>query len=156
MSLTSEVKNLVGKFVKNPVKSIIVLYLIKKILKPYVGNNESIDDSDEDIQVLQKQGDDELVYDKENNIYGVIKGVNISFYKNKDLALQDFNEKLEDIKMNKLERLYESIVKNSESLKEPGVPKKDGTGPLSDTDECPKNKESYKVRLESLFKKVNR
>ena len=104
----SDIKKFVGKFVRSPIKTTIVAYLIWKILKPHTEGLTF----PEGIKVLKSEKDKELIFDDETKMYAVIKGNDFDYFSTQNEAEKYFNE---GVKMKKLERLHESIF--SEAVK---------------------------------------
>jgi hypothetical protein len=89
MSLFGEIKQFVGKFVKNPIKTGVVTYLVWKILK---SNSESI--QLEGIQIVKQAKGKELIKDLDTDMYAVVRGNDVNFHKSINDAQKDFNENM--------------------------------------------------------------
>ncbi len=84
MGLLAEIRTFVGKFINNPIKTMVAAYLIYKILNS--GKKESIN-MIENIKILYKDKDFEIIQDTDTKNVAVIdgRGVHNDSYPAKDL-----------------------------------------------------------------------
>ena len=84
MSMLSDIKVFVKKFIKSPILSIGASYIIYKILSKH-NKKEGLC---ENIKVIQKDKDFEIIYDDVEKVYSVIdgRGVHNDFYPAKDVS----------------------------------------------------------------------
>lgn len=84
MGLLNETRKFVKKFIKSPILSAGAAYLIYKILSKKMKTESLM----ENIKVLQKDGEFEVIYDDISKTYSVIdgRGVHNDFYPVKDIS----------------------------------------------------------------------
>ena len=118
MGLLIEIRKFVKRFVKSPVMSMAVAYLIYKILSKKMKEGVNME---ENIRVLHKDNGFEIIFDTTSNSYAVIdgRGVHNDIYPAKNLPhakkiIQQVKSKKYSYrgeeKMSKLNTLYEKIV----------------------------------------------
>jgi hypothetical protein len=113
MGLLSEIRNFVKKFVKSPITSMAVAYLIYRILR----KNSEESCMLESIKVISKDNDCEIIFDTTTNSYAVIdgRGVHNDIIPAKDLqhakkiVQQIKNKKNSYSNKERLNNLYESF-----------------------------------------------
>jgi len=83
MGLLDDIKTFIGKYIKSPLGITVAGYLIYKVLSNYLTENFS-----EDLKVLKKSHNFDLIFDTKNNVYILIDKHNPS----KSIEIKDENE----------------------------------------------------------------
>jgi phosphate/sulfate permease len=89
MSLLNELKKFISKWIKNPIVLGIVAYLIYKILQKYI-KKESVNlnkNKIENIHIIQRKDNEEVIYDTNTNMYAHIIGDEIVATSNKKIEI---------------------------------------------------------------------
>jgi len=105
MGIFDDLKKLVKKAVKSPIKAAIVYFLIKDILSKNV-ENYNAENFVEQVKTIKTKGKRKLVQDLESGQYAVINGTDISYYKNLGDAKKALEESVEEDPLVELKEKY--------------------------------------------------
>lgn len=103
MALFDSIKNFISKFIRSPIRTGVVAFLLWRILKDEVKEETLFC---EDIKVIARKGGKELIFDTKRKIFAVFDGRKIKYYSSEPLARRNFegvsrgrgfNEKLDKL-----------------------------------------------------------
>jgi len=88
MNMLGDIRRFIGRWIKNPIVIGIVAYIIYKTLQKYV-KQESVQNQNmiENIKIIQKKGNEEVIFDTETNMYSRIKNDDIVETSNKIIKI---------------------------------------------------------------------
>ena len=114
MGILAEIRNFVGKFLKNPIKSMAVAYLMYRILAKNVKENYM----EENIRVLQREGKFEIIFDTTTNSYAVIDGRDIHAMAIPAKSLSDARKIIQSLQKTKTSDVKHAEISVSEKVED--------------------------------------
>ncbi len=89
MSLLTEIRNFISKWIKNPIVLAAVAYILYRTLSNYV-KRESVNlnkNKIENIHIIQRKDNEEVIFDTNTNMYARIIGDEIMETSNKKIKI---------------------------------------------------------------------